>query len=150
MTVSRCSSLLIKIDQGMDRSMLFTWINNLVDCALKLGLRVHDAYCRYAGKEVQTPQKDYWNYLRQKDVTICMVGLVPALGSIGIRVLQSREKAQVQALYEEFDKMLLHGCPASIEDRLERISPEELAMLWKHPDFALRMLRKDTNNLHYV
>lgn len=153
MTVSNHSNLLIKIDQGMDRSLVLTWLNSIVDCALKVGLRVRDAICHYLGKNTQTSQKDYWNYLRQKSVTQCAVGMVPVLGYyIGVRMLRTKETAQINAAYAEFETQRCAGNydNSNIDQLVETLSPEKRAVLWKHSDFAFAMLLNDPSNLQQI
>lgn len=148
MTISHRSNLLIKIDQAMDRSLALGWLNNIVDCALKLGLRVHDAICYCLGKNTQTSQKDYWNYLRQKKITQCVVGAFPVAGYFGIKMLKAREAALIDKVYGTFMDLKNQG--RSTDMALVGINLEDQALLWKHPQFALMRLKEDPSHLQYI
>jgi len=135
MSISR---LLIRADQGMDNSILFTWLNNMVDCALKLGLWARDAICRCGAKNAQPSQKDYWNYLRQKDVTMCAIGSFPILGYFGVRALKAREPQETIRARQTWVVN-----PQDLTARQE-------ALLWKDSTYVLIMLEDNLANFEHV
>lgn len=150
MKVGDHSNLLIQIDRGMDRSLVFTWLNSLVDCVFKFGLGALDAINGCRGKNTQTSQKDYWNYLRQKNVTQCAVGAIPVLGYFCISMIRAKENAQGDSLYRDFTSKIKTKAHSDMNKRLASYSPEDQALLWKNKNFALMMVDDKPKNLQHV
>lgn len=84
-TGNKVSQYLESIDRFMDRWGLSP-INNLVNCVTKICMRIYRCYYADEGKFKAEREKaflgHYFNYIDKKDGEMCVVGLVPLLGSI--------------------------------------------------------------------
>jgi hypothetical protein len=135
------SNQLIAIDRFMDRSFVFSVINNVVNLVIKaiLNWQAKNA----SPQEKNKPLTNYWTYIAQKDTSTCGLGLIPFLGSVFILGKNALETVHANSDFLKIKKELgieeddLDTFQESdIMNALQKLDPHRQAHIWKSEKFV--------------